>query len=100
MHLEQVLTQGLEPGHSAQRPGEVADERRRNDPVLRRHGAIRRHEAGGDRLATDRAQEPALADAGFARQQQQPTAALGGFREAAFREIQQVVAPDQDGTQD
>ena len=79
---------------------EVEDRAERHEQVLRGEVGPGDLEAGGPRLAQDHLQQAALADARLAGEQQQLAAALGGLGEAAIREIEEVVAADEEGTEE
>ncbi len=55
---------------------------------------------GGPCLAQDHLQQAALADARLAGEQQELAVALGGLGKAAIREVEEVVAADEEGTEE
>ena len=88
------------PADHPHRADEVEDRAERHEQVLR--GEVRPGdlEAGRPRLAQDHLQQAALADACLAGEQQQLAVALGGLGEAAIRKVEEVVATDEEGTEE
>ena len=99
-HLEKLLAQGPEPGGRAHRPGEIEDRREGDESVLRRQVTLGDPEAGRSGLVQDGAHQPGLADAGLAGEQDQLPAAARGLRDASLGEVEQVVAADEQGTEE
>ena len=91
------LGEGWDPQH---RPREIENQGSRHDPVLRGYGAFRDLESAGRGLSPDRSQEPGLADARLARQQEEVAATLEGVGKPSIGQIEQVVAPDEQRAQE
>ena len=97
---EDVVAELPEPGGHPHRPHEIEDRAERHEQVLRGEVGPGDLEAGRPCLAQDHLQQAALADARLAGEQQQLAAAIGGLGEAAIREVEEVVAADEEGTEE
>ena len=98
--LDESFARGREARRPSHRPGEVPEDGLRHVLVLRRQAAARRPEAGAGRLPHDGAQQPGLADPRVAAQEQQVTTTGGDGFAPALGETEQVIATDDDRTDD
>ncbi len=100
LHRQQLVAEAAERGDLAHRPREVLGRREGNEPVLGREIGLRDPEAGRIGLPEHRPQQAGLADAGLAREEHHLAAPGGGLLDAPVGERQQLVATDEEWTEE
>ena len=94
--LGEPRSQRREVGLALEGAGEVDEDRARHLQVARVGPAADRPETGGRRTPLDRPQQPCLAHAGFAREQQESPAVGGHLRDPTVGKVEEVVAAHED----
>jgi drug/metabolite transporter (DMT)-like permease len=96
----QRTTRGGKRRDSPHGASQVDEQRRGHVLVLRREPPVRGAEPGERRLFLDGAEEPRLADSGVPGKQDDLAPTLGDRVKTPGRHVQQVIATDEDGTDD
>jgi len=85
-------------GLALHRAGQVDEDRAGNLEIARVGTAPHGSEAGGRRSPFHRPEEARLADPRFTRQQEETTTIGGDLRDPSIGEVQEIVAADEEGT--
>jgi tRNA A-37 threonylcarbamoyl transferase component Bud32 len=96
VELEESLAECREGRRAQHGASHIEDRRGRDVAVLRRNGAIHGDETACLRLLLDGVEEPRLADAGLAREEQEVAMAANDIVEASIDEVEEVVPSDQE----
>ena len=93
--LAEIAEDRIGPGHQV--AGQVEQQAAEGLHVTGKGRGPGDGEAAGLGTPGERAQQPRLADTGFARHEQHPAGARRGAAEAALHEGEEIVPADQDG---